>query len=124
MGMTNCSLVGLTGKMKPVDDVTMKIDYYNVSLNKGFTDGTAINFKGYSGANTYYMEGYKRHLGQEVDATLTYDYTEDVQLSLLGGIFVPGSAFKKATTTTSVSDDSTGGMSVATEVIGSMKVTF
>jgi hypothetical protein len=60
-----------------------------------------------------------KHLGQEIDAKLTYDYTEDVQFGLLAGVFLPGAAFvDREDRTTST------GKSPASEVIGSMKVTF
>ena len=36
--------------------------------------------------------GNKANFGYEIDGTLTYDYTEDVQISLLGGIFLPSKA--------------------------------
>ena len=34
--------------------------------------------------------GRSHHAGDEVDAKVTYDYTDDVQLALFGGWFVPG----------------------------------
>ena len=37
--------------------------------------------------------GRGRSLGDEVDTTLVYDYTEDVQFDLTGGVFVPGSFY-------------------------------
>jgi hypothetical protein len=55
---------------------------------------------------------HKKFAGQEIDLTGTYDYTEDVQFKLLAGIFLPGSSFTR-------NSDAT-----ASEVIGSMKVTF
>jgi hypothetical protein len=53
----------------------------------------------------------KRHLGDALDLTVTYDYTEDVQLALTGGWFKPGQAI-------SVKEKD------ATQLIGSMKVAF
>ncbi len=34
--------------------------------------------------------GREKHAGDEVDLKATYDYTEDVQLALWGGLFLPG----------------------------------
>ena len=52
----------------------------------------------------------KSNLGQEVDITATYDYTEDVQLGLTMGCFAPGDAFHNDR--------------MATQAVASMKVTF
>ncbi len=35
----------------------------------------------------------KNHLGDALDLTATYDYTEDVQFGLTAGWFIPGQAF-------------------------------
>ena len=51
-------------------------------------------------------------IGDEVDLTLVYDYTEDVVFSLLAAWFIPGEYFPSGM------DD------VATSVIGSMAVSF
>lgn len=118
MGYTNAQIATLSGKVTPMEDVTLNVDYVTLWLNKGFpSDGgldrrtNASNLRGVAGGAIYFMTEDK-HLGQEVDATLTYDYTEDVQFSLLGGLFIPGDAFHK-------NNDNN-----ATELIGSMKVTF
>ncbi|MBN2830680.1 MAG: hypothetical protein JXL82_00160, partial [Candidatus Omnitrophica bacterium] len=60
---------------------------------------------------TYTMTSNK-HLGNAIDITATYDYTEDVQLGLTAGWFAPGKAFD------------TSNRRTASQVIGSMKVTF
>jgi hypothetical protein len=58
------------------------------------------------------MREGSRDFGHEIDLTLAYDYTEDVQMSLMGAAFIPGAAFEGANDRT------------ATQIIGSMKVTF
>ena len=118
MGYSNAQILTFSGKVTPMDDVTLNVDYANYWLNKRYPagDGTAVGFnttnlRGVTGGNTYAMTD-DRYLGQELDATLTYDYTEDVQFSLLGGVFFPGKAFHDV-------NESRAG-----ELIGSMKVTF
>ena len=105
---TNLQVIGVTVTAKPMEDVTAKLRYANLclvkgvsSLNGGWEDG------GYSGMNSD-----KEALGNELDLSLTYDYTEDVQLGLNLGYLNPGKAF------------STSNREEATQVIGSMKVTF
>lgn len=118
MDSTNLTIAGLSGKMKPMDDLTLNLDYVYLWFNKAYGENDIVNLKNFSGANTYRM-AHTRNFGQELDATLTYDYTEDVQFSLLAGVFVPGDAFQKG-----VNIANPGNRSTAGEVIGSMKVTF
>ena len=108
-------LIGLTGTMKPREDITIKGEYYNyflTSTNSSDENGFGLPSYYYDGLQMLGMEEGKKHLGHEIDVTLTYDYTEDVQLSLLSGIFIPGSVFMNANNNT------------ASEIIGSVKVTF
>jgi len=119
MGFSNSHILGVSGSMKPVEDVTLKVDYVNFWLDKAFRTGDMPNLRGLTGGSTYKMT-HNKYLGQEVDAKVTYDYTEDVQLGLLAGIFVPGNAFEKH----DAASGSVGNRSIASEVIGSMKVTF
>ena len=110
-------LIGLNASMKPTDDVTAKLEYYfyKFTANPGLPAGGNTYV-----VPTYYysllapdaMKGTDRDAGQELDVTLTYDYTEDVQFNLLTGVFWPGGAFTSENNKT------------ASEVIGSMKVTF
>ncbi len=58
-------------------------------------------------------------LGNELDAFLTYDYTEDVQFGLSAAWFNPGDYFKGANKTVNPNKDST-----ATQIIGSVTVSF
>ncbi|MDP3919839.1 MAG: alginate export family protein [Candidatus Omnitrophota bacterium] len=39
------------------------------------------------------IEGRGRFIGNELDMVLTYDYTEDLQFKMIGGIFMPGDYF-------------------------------
>jgi hypothetical protein len=118
MGYSNSQTLTLTGNIVPMEDVSLKLDYVTLWLNKRFPGGNGttsgvntVNLRGIASASTYTMTN-SRHLGQELDATLSYDYTEDVQFSLLGGVFFPGDAFQA------------GNDTKASELIGSMKVTF
>ncbi|MBI4707773.1 MAG: alginate export family protein [Candidatus Omnitrophica bacterium] len=109
---TNAHIIGGIVSMKPVDDVTLKGEYYAFWWAKAYPNGVnVVTATARNGTDNYNMTG-RRFAGQEVDLTATYDYTEDVQFGLMGGIFLPGASFAKANSDT------------ASEVIGSMKVTF
>lgn len=115
LGYSNAHLINGKVSLKPMEDVTFAVDYYHLRLARAFnTDVSllAVNLTGVVGDPTYVMVGKENTLGNEVDATLTYDYTEDVQFGLGAGWFRPGKAFNKLNKET------------ATQVVGSMKVTF
>jgi len=115
LGFSNCQLFNLNGSLKPMEDVKLALDYYYLRLINPYTSlatTTPVTLSGVFGDPTYSMKGGKKSLGNEVDLNLTYDYTEDVQFGLSSGAFIPAGAFDKANKKT------------ASQVIGSMKVTF
>lgn len=122
-GYTNEHQLAFFTKMKPMDGMELQFRYtdflaaktlsrYNIS--GAGSDPTAI---GATMSDT--------HIGDEFDAKLTYDYTEDVQFGLLWGFFVPGK-FYEATGTASPTGNTTDVISDsrASTVVGSVKVTF
>jgi hypothetical protein len=120
MGFSNVKLSGVNVKAKPIEDLTVSLDYVAAFLNRKFTEGRRTILSGVPTARAFRM-GDKSYLGQEFDLTLTYDYTEDVQFSLLGGVFLPGEINESI----DIPGQSTTGQKIAaTELIGSMKVTF
>jgi hypothetical protein len=111
---TNMSVFNLKASCKPMDDVTLGAvyGYYDVATKNA--GGTITSPSLYNGSNAYLSNTPytgKRHLGDALDLTATYDYTEDVQFALTGGWFKPGEAL-------SIKEKD------ATQLIGSMKVTF
>ncbi len=111
LGASNCHLVNVKGSLRPTDDVTAALTYTRIILDKPYLNGATKILTGVAGYPTYTMTN-RSHLGDEVDMVLTYDYTEDVQLGLNAGLFIPGTAFNDANDRN------------ATQVIGSMKVIF
>lgn len=106
---SNAHIVGGILSAKPVDDVTLKGEYYAFWWDKRFNDGA---FAAATATGETLKMTSNKFAGQELDLTATYDYTEDVQFSLLTGILLPGNSFDREN------------RNAATEVLGSMKVTF
>lgn len=105
---SNLHAASLIGTMKPADDLTLQGEYWAFWWDKKFGNGQSISsVRGDSLTMTN-----KKFAGQEIDLTATYDYTEDVQFSLLSGVLIPGNSFDKLNRDT------------LTEVIGKMTVTF
>jgi len=114
---TGVQLFGASVSAKPKDDVTLKGEYYAYFWTKEFAQFQQVFTVRNPGTVALNPDRIinmtdKRFAGQEIDGTVTYDYTEDVQFGLLGGMFFPGPSFDKRNANT------------AMEVIGSMKVTF
>lgn len=123
MGYTNVTGGMLTFQAKPMDDITVKADYVRAYFNKRHPEGRATILSGVSGAQQFIM-GKDRYLGQEIDMTLTYDYTEDVQFCLLGGYFLPGKSINIQGNESGATPNTNPRRAAATELIGSMKVMF
>lgn len=107
---SNQQVFGINLSAKPTDDITLKLRYLNDRLPKTVGD-TDLPVWGSSTGAFYQMQD-KHEIGNELDAKVIYDYTEDVQFGFNVAYFIPGSAFD------SVNRES------ATQVLGTMKVTF
>ena len=105
-GSTDAITVYLDGGLKPMDDLALKARW----LHFWTAEAGSI---GMTGGN-----GRSRNLGDEVDTTIVYDYTEDVQFDLTGGVFVPETFYKNNSDTNTIS--TTPAVIVTTGV----KVTF
>lgn len=124
LGFSNSQIAGLSLKAKPTSGLTAQLDYVSLWFNKRFAEGRLDILSGVATARQFIMSD-KRWAGQEIDLTLTYDYTEDVQFSLLGGVFLPSNAINSASASYSSDRGSAAYQKIAaTELIGSMKVTF
>ncbi len=72
---TNVKMANLAIEMTPVQDITTKLSWYNLSKAKKAV-GTPARSK----------------IGDEIDLDVTYAYTEDVKFGVSAGLFVPGQA--------------------------------
>ena len=103
-GDSNSQIITANASVNPIQDLTVAVDYYNFMLAQKLANLSTIN--------TNIIMTDKRALGQEVDLSLGYDYTEDVKLGLTAGFFLPGEAFSNV-------NDST-----ASTVMADVKVSF
>jgi len=109
--------LNVMGSIKPREDLTLALNYGYYLMSKKFEDYVAIPspYGRYGYISGEYSWNGEKELGQALDLKATYDYTEDVQLGLAFGLFTPGKALKNNWRAL----DQT-----ATQLIGSMKVTF
>ena len=110
---TNQSELALYGSLKPIEDVSL---------------GTRISwFSQPNGSRTLAngaVTSAKKHslLGTEWDTHLTYAYTDDVQFGVSYGIFMPGSTFRNAGSTST--PNAIGDRNTAQELMTSVSVKF
>ncbi len=124
MANTNMHRGSLSAKAKLTNDITGKVDYVGAWFARRYpkTENSYVVLSGIAnngGTARVFSVGHGSYIGQEIDATLTYDYTEDVQFSLLGGMFLVGGNIRDIN-----HQQTKGNQANAGELIGSMKVTF
>jgi hypothetical protein len=112
---SNIQAVRVSSSVMPREDITVGMSYSFLKLAEKLTEtslyGTTYNppLGTYSG-NTYDINNLESYLGSEIDAYALYDYTEDVQLKVSGGWFIPGDFF--ADTNDSVAYSIRGGLNL------------
>ncbi len=89
---SNSQIINAMVSVVPLQDLTFSIDYYHFLLAEPWTvyAGSTRTLNG-----TAYQVRKDKNLGDEVDLSLGYDYTEDVKLGLTAGYFLPGKTFLK-----------------------------
>lgn len=111
--ISNTQVVGTSLSAKPYEDLSLKLRYANFRLVEEKSSLANADFApGLTAATSSYTLDDKKQLGNEIDVVCGYDYTEDVNLGLNLGWFIPGSAFNEV-------NDST-----AFQALGTMKVSF
>lgn len=104
-GATNSHILFVDGGLKPLEDLTLKARYLHFWFHE-----TPVS-------------GRNRNIGDEVDASLVYDYTEDVQMDLTGAWFIPGNYYDGAVEYNGNTGDFRSN-DLATSVTGSVRVAF
>jgi len=115
---TNQHIIMLDGSIQPTDDILL--------------EGRYLHFQAAEVYGQLFNGGDRnRHIGDEVDLRLTYDYTEDVTFGLLNAWFFPGDYFLSATTVNNISAPvfvvpvpEVKSNDIAAEIVGSVTLTF
>ena len=98
MDNSNAQLIGLEASIMPKEDITLKMNYVYALLAEKL-NATTYNPSFGPASNTslggaYAVVAGKKFFGNEIDGSILYDYTEDVQLRLSGAYFIPGDVFQ------------------------------
>ena len=99
----------------PKEDITIKGSYTQGFLTYDFYSpaGTYSPVSGPAKDNIYYVDPDDWCLGGEIDGAILYDYTEDVQMSLSGAVFIPGGFFESTNGSDSTMYSLRGGITVS-----------
>ena len=106
-GFQNQHQIIFSGSLQPMDSIKLTGNL-NMFWNQEAYDSRTMKSRGY--------------VGTEIDVGATWDYTEDVSFNIVGGWFVPGDVYY-------LDNANNNGMAVftpsaATDVVGSVKVSF
>jgi hypothetical protein len=125
---TNQHIAGINATLKPFQDITVKGEYYGYWVAKTAQDYTKLGVPARTAARPLATQNLwitkEGSLGQELDVTFTYDYTEDVQFKLMGDVFWAGNVFSSSGEPNTPMARGGKSDNAASEVLGSMKVTF
>jgi len=97
--LTNLQIHSVSLTANPIEDVTAKVSWHGLWLDKYLDDGTnaattfALNNVIGNASTPTIIQAGRKAVGSEIDVDATYDYTEDVQIGASLGWFIPGSLF-------------------------------
>lgn len=97
--LSNAHIHTVSAQVNPIEDVTTKVSWSNLGLDKKIHSDTVLNTlvqPDGTASSAYAFNAGEKEIGNEVDVVLTYDYTEDVQFGANFGWFMPGDLFTGA----------------------------
>lgn len=100
---TNLQYVKLSVGTDLRQDIRLGLDYYYLRLAEKLSGSTMTGASSVISNNEYAIDSSEKDIGNEIDLSLKYDYTEDVQLGMYAGIFLPGDLFDNANDSTAYS---------------------
>lgn len=113
--LSNLHIFNVGASVKPYENTTLSLQaYYYLKDDKdGFAGSNAnIDFGGLEFANGEIGTVNSRELGWEIDTILGYDYSKDVRMQLVYGMFIPGAAFNHDSAVNSVAHEVRGEINV------------
>lgn len=110
--LSNIHIFNLGASIKPYENTTLSLQaYYYLKADNDSPAGSNRNVD--FGGLGYTANANSTELGWELDTILGYDYSKDVRIQLVYGMFIPEGAFENS-----------GSSSVAHEVRGEVNVKF
>ncbi len=95
--LTNAHIHTVSAQVNPIEDVTTKVSWTSLRLDKELHSDSSFALVTPNGGGTAVAFNVdEEDIGNEVDLTAFYDYTEDVQFGANLGWFLPGDLFTGA----------------------------
>ncbi len=126
---SNVNLFGGSLQVTPIEDVIAKATFTGLWLDRdvssnaasGADDGQGlITLNQPDGSTRTVNVTSNKHLGNELDLGVTYNYTEDVQFGVNAGWFFPGSTFVVAEGDAGIADNH----EIASQLLANVNVNF
>lgn len=97
IGQSNLKIASLAFEVVPVQDITTKLTWYNLTHAVKYDEGTtySLGVIDGSGATTANINKSSKAIGNELDLDVSYAYTEDVKFGVSAGVFMPGKFFTR-----------------------------
>ena len=103
LAQTGFQLAGFSGSFNPREDITVALRYAHARKLFGYTGGVIQLAKGPATNYVAFVNNYNKHLGDEIDISVVYDYSEDVQLKLSSACLFMGNVFSDRNNSTAYS---------------------
>jgi len=92
--LTNLHIITASAQVNPIEDVTAKVSWTGMWLDKKVPNGRTLTLRQPDGGTSSTADVTRDdEVGYEIDAQLAYNYTEDVTIGASFGWFVPGDLF-------------------------------
>jgi len=91
--LTNSHIVVASAQVNPIEDLTAKLTWTGMWLDKEVPNGRTLTLRQPDGGTSTADVTTDKDVGYEIDAQLAYNYTEDVTIGASFGWFVPGDLF-------------------------------
>lgn len=93
--LSNIHIVNIALTIEPIVDVVLAFDYYHYRQDEIIAQAMGNIYQD-NAANSVLTNGKDKKLGDEIDVSAAYKYSEDVTASVLAGWFKPGSSYSSS----------------------------
>jgi len=95
--LNNIHIFNVGASAKPAKNVTLACEGYYYLKNKASGScGSDYNQQEFGGLDEWTASTTSADIGWEVDGICGYDYSKDVRLQLVYGVFIPGQAYERS----------------------------
>lgn len=112
--LSNLHIFNLGGSLKPADNLSLALQvYYYLKVDADTSVGSNLNVD--FGGGELFSEASQtnaREIGWEIDTIAGYDYSKDVRMQLVYGMFIPQGCYQNSSDISSVAHEVRGEVSV------------